>query len=191
MTSNQLDPIERKRRLFEKANSNLQRRQRESLLSSLPSDLAAYLQNCKCIYTPESHAVISQFYPAWEDGIGFQQKIIPAGYAFTKLGWVENAISMVSELSKRHDDMSAFLMLGAPGVVQFRGEKILVPDKPLFYVSFGWARRECRNLLPATTQSLAFVAEDLSVGVIIDHEWAVIYDPPHPEGVGFEVAIWG
>ena len=191
MTSDQLNPIERKNRLFEKANANLQRRQRESLLSSLPNDLRSYLQQCECIYTPESHAVVSKFYPAWEDGIGFQHKIIPTRYAFTKLGWVESAISMATGLSSMHDDHPALLMLGAPDVVKFQGSEILVPEVPLFCVRFGWARAECRRLLPVTTQSLAFTVKDLSAGVIIDHEWAAIYDPPHPEGVGFEVATWG
>jgi hypothetical protein len=191
MIVSRLNSLERKQRLFSKLNANLQRRHRESLLSQLPEALTAYLQKCECVYTPESHPLISMFYPAWEDGIGFQQRIIPIRYQFRKLGWVEDAISVTDEFCSGHDNKAALLMLGAPCVVKFQEDDFLVPDVPLFNVTFGWARRECRRLLPLTTDSLAFVAKDLSAGVVIDHEWAVIYDPPHPEAIGFEVATWG
>jgi hypothetical protein len=68
--------IERKRRLFEKARSNLQRRSRESLLSALPNDLRDYLQHAECIYTPDSHELISNFHPARANGIGYQALIL-------------------------------------------------------------------------------------------------------------------
>ena len=182
--------IERKRRLFEKSKSNLQRRHRESLLSSLPSDLSNYLQHSECVYTPESHGLISQFHPAWPNGIGYEERFVPKGYEYVELGWVNSALAVVDRLGTRHDKKQALLLFDQPSVSELEGKLWLVPDIPLFCVDFGWARAECGRLLPFSGESFSIVARDLSAGIVIDHVWGVLHDPPNPEGVGFEVFTW-
>jgi hypothetical protein len=108
--------IERRRRLFEKARSNLQRRSRESLLSALPNDLSDYLQHAEYIYTPDSHELISNFHPTRANGIGYEERFIPKGYQFVKLGWVKSALDVVDELATCNDKKQALILFGVPSV---------------------------------------------------------------------------
>ena len=118
MVPEQQSDTERKSRLFEKAKSNLQRRHREALLASLPTDLSGHLQHSECIYTPESHRLIAKFHPAWANGIGYEERFVPKGYEFRKLGWVNNALAVVDERGITNDKKQALLMFGVPSVYE-------------------------------------------------------------------------
>ncbi|MBE7386316.1 MAG: hypothetical protein F6J95_033620, partial [Leptolyngbya sp. SIO1E4] len=70
-----MDSDARKRLIFFKVSANRQRRAREALLDSLESPMSEALRFARCIYTPESHDIITTFLPAIATGIGSHPNI--------------------------------------------------------------------------------------------------------------------
>jgi hypothetical protein len=189
----ELDSIERKKRLFEHANANLQRRQRESFLASLPSDLRSYLAVCECVYSPDAEVILETFYPIAENDIGYRAKISPVGYSFRETSKVDDALAVAEQLGSSHDSAEGVLLLNPPVEtwLEERNDAVLVPDLPLFRVSFGWVRRSYSSLWRHSARFIGLVRSDLVAGLIIDHYSGVLEGDMNDEELVYEVACWG
>ncbi len=193
MFAEALNSLERKKRLFEKATANAQRRSRESFLASLPFDLRSYLEKCDCLFTPEAHEALHRFYPVTEVGIGYREQRLPQSYSFLETARIEKALAAARQIKSSHDDADGLLML-CPAMeswLEEREKAILVPEIPLFKVNFGWARQAYARLWKHSFQCVVLVKDDLSVGMVIDHYCGVLPDELNDEELVYEVAWWG
>jgi hypothetical protein len=146
--SKDLNSFERKKRLFEQANANLQRRHRETLLASLPSDLRSYLEVRDCVYSPDAHVILERFFPIAKNGVGYRDKLSPVGYSFRETSKVDDAIAVAEQLGSSHDSAEGLLRLNPPVETWLEEpeDAVLVPNLPLFHVSFGWGRQSYSHL---------------------------------------------
>ena len=175
--------------LFEKAHANLQRRRRETLLSSLRSDLASILVDCPCIYTPEADRVIRCFLPISQQGIGGDSKPRD-GYVFTEMSRQESALGTVEKMERPDAEKTGYLLLLSPSVLAFQGKQFWVPEQPVFIVNFLWALSELESLWSYAGDFIALVSEDLATGVIIDNFCGQLAADPSPDEIVYEVAVW-
>jgi hypothetical protein len=191
--SKELNSVERKKRLFERANANFQRRHRETFLAALPSDLRSYLEVCHCVYSPEAHGILERFYPVAENGVGYKDKIFPSGYSYRETCKVDEALVIAEQLGSSHDGAEGLLLLDPPVKTWLEepSEAVLVPDFPLFHVSFGWGRQSYSHLWEHSSHFITLVRPDLAAGLIVDHYSGVLEDDMNDEELVYEVACWG
>lgn len=129
MRSKELNSCKRKKRLFERANANLQRRHRETFLATLPSDLCSYLEVCDCVYSPDAHVILETFYPFWEHAVGYREKFSPVGYSFRETCKVDDAVIVAEQLGSSHDSAEGLILLNRPVETWLEepGDAVLVP----------------------------------------------------------------
>ena len=136
---------------------------------------------------------MERFYPVAVNGVGYRDKFSPVGYSFRETCKVDGALAIAEQLGAAHDSAEGWLLLNPPVETWLEepGDAVLVPDLPLFRVSFGWGRRAYSQLWKHSAHFIALVVPDLSAGLIIDHYAGVLEDDMNDEELVYEVAWWG
>jgi hypothetical protein len=184
-----LDNATRKRLIFEKANANAQRCERQKLLQVLSPEMRAILADASCVFTPDSDAVLSQFFPATVAGIGTPTRVIPIGYSFREFAWEAKVFASLPN-AEVFRETPAHLMLRPPHCVSFQDQRIYVPQLPVFVVDFRAAARNIERLWLSAQRFLALVAIDMTVGIVIDSYIGYLPEDFNASEVVFEVASW-
>ncbi|MBE9103080.1 hypothetical protein [Vacuolonema iberomarrocanum] len=180
----------RKRLIFFKASANNQRRTYEALLDSLESPLSEALRFARCIYTPESHDIITTFLPAIATGIGAQNNIQPPGYHYTEVAWPSEALALVQQIQGIDPATSCYLLLTLPNVIRQGEVGYWVSNYPLFVVDFAFAKQAIPQLWSVAEDFLAIVGCQLEFGLIIDHYSGYLEHDPNPSEIVYQVARW-
>jgi hypothetical protein len=181
-----MDAATRKQLIFEKANANAQRREREKLLEAAPPALCELLSASDCIFTPESDAVLRKFLPITAAGIGSPQ-FLPAGYSFREFAW-ETKLFASLHRTEELSEGPAYLSLRPPHGVFFEDNEFYVPDLPVFVVEFRVAGRMLEKLWSSACRFIALVSVDASAGVVIDNYTGYLPDDFNASEVVYEVA---
>ena len=174
-----MDSDARKRLIFFKVSANSQRRTREALLDSLESPLSEALRFARCIYTPESHDIITTFLPAIATGIGAQTNIQPPGYHYTEVAWPSEALALVQQVQGIDPASPCYLLLALPNVTY-----------PLFVVDFAFAKQAIPQLWPVAKDFLVIVGCQLEFGLIIAPYCGYLEHDPNPSEIVYQVARW-
>lgn len=181
---------ERKHLIFLKASANNQRRNCELFLESLTPQLSQKLGSVNCVYTPESHDIISTFLPATADGIGVRSQVWPDNYHYTEVAWPEQALSLIQQVQSVDPKTKCHLMINLLSVIQQGGAGYWVPKYPLFVVDFAFAKLAIPQLWPVSGHFLAIVGCQLEFGMIIDHYCGYLENDFNPTEIVYEVARW-
>ncbi|BDM83197.1 hypothetical protein [Acaryochloris marina] len=185
-----MDSDERKRLIFLKASANKQRRNRDTFLESLAPPLSQALSSAPCVYTPESHDIISTFLPATADGIGSGSQTRPNEYHYTEVAWPDKAMNLIQQIHNVDPNTDCHLMITPPNAIQQGGKGYWVPTCPLFVVDFASAQRSVPQLWPIAGHFLAIVSCKLEFGMIIDHYCGYLENDFNPTEIVYEVARW-
>jgi hypothetical protein len=182
----QLDPVRRRQLLEWKLQANNQRNGRATYLQVLPPDLAAYLQTCEFIVTPELDELLAYFWLR-EDNADRDKSLIPA-YQYQELSWPKQIFELVRSFNSKYDAVPAYFYPHG--------------DCPIFCTTMGWLRQNIEVLFPLvhgtghTGQSysperLGAIAIDLSVGIVISNYCGYVLSDPNPWEQVYTVAMWG
>jgi hypothetical protein len=185
-----MDSDERKCLIFLKASANNQRRNREIFLQSLTPPLAQMLGSATCVYTPESHDIISAFLPATADGIGAGSQTWPNDYHYTEVAWPDKALNLIQQVNSVDPKTNCYLMITPPTGIQQGDTGYWVPKYPLFVVDFAFAQQAVPKLWPVAGHFLAIVGCKLEFGMIIDHYCGYLENDFNPTEIVYEVAWW-
>jgi hypothetical protein len=182
----QLDPVRRRQLLEWKLQANNQRNGRATYLHVLPPDLAAYLQTCEFIVTPELDELLAYFWLR-EDNAD-QDKSLISAYQYQELSWPKQIFELVRSFNSKYDAVPAYFYPHG--------------DCPIFCTTIGWLRQNIEVLFPLahgtgrTGQSysperLGAIAIDLSVGIVISNYCGYVLSDPNPWEQVYTVAMWG
>jgi hypothetical protein len=184
-----VDAATRKRLIFEKANANAQRREREKFLEVLASEMRAFLADVECIFTPESDEVLRRFLPATAAGIGTPSRPAPSGYSFREFAWDTKVFASLHYYESIRETR-AYLAVRPPHVVFFENEGFYVPELPVFVVSFRAAACMLKELWSIARRFIALVSVDLSAGIVIDSYIGYLPEDLNASEIVYEIASW-
>lgn len=183
-----MDAATRKRLIFEKANANAQRREREKFLQAVSPDVCELLSARECIFTPESDALLQRFLPIAAAGIGTPQHH-PSGYSFCEFAWEAKVFASLHDAAELSEG-PAYLAVRPPHGVMFEDDGFYMPDLPVFEVEFRAAARMLEKIWPSAHRFIALVSVDVSAGVVIDNYIGYLPDDFNASEVVYEVASW-
>jgi hypothetical protein len=175
-----MDAEERRRVLFEKIAANNQRRQREKLLSRLPTHLSQVLGGSPCIYSVEMDPILRRFVPFNRSGIG-SEEFLPPHYEYAEVAWESKMLALLPRLILPRLAGKAFLLLESPRYY---------PDIPLFVVEFRWAAPILKDLWTYCSRGLLLAEQDLRAGVLIGTSGGYLPEDFNPKEIVCELALW-
>jgi len=186
-----MDAEARKRKLFEKAQANGQRRNREALLVALPELVSTPLAAADAVYFPEVDALIRRYLPVSEDGFGVNT-VRPRSYVFREVAWPHEALALFkTSVAPPRIPKNAWLGLSHPNTFTFGDESYLIPDLPVFRVDAELAVNNIDRLWNEDEAFVSLVSTDLSYGVVITAYLGFIEGIRTPRERVFEIATWG
>jgi len=147
------------------------------------------LSNSTVICFPESESIVRRI-NCFLLPDSNEAKLAGADYRHQDFSWLDKALDMAAGLSQGYDQFDCYLLLSCPYQIERQGDKFLIPEYPVFEVSFGWARQRMKELWDNGKHYLAIVEKDYRAGVVIDAYCGYVEHDLNPDELAYKVALW-
>jgi len=168
---------ERKILLQQKIKVTKQKYKRNELMNILPKDLAAVIEKCEIITSPELDKILDKVHAKWNYDLHKGDFILNYSNFRNEFSWEREVVQYVQGIDI--EEQLVYLFFG-------------IEDSPIFLIDGKWVINNFDILWQfINNEDIWIVSQDYSYGILVSSYGGYLEHDPNPKEILFAITNWG